>query len=96
MACCSTPPTLWDAIEKQIALVVGEYRTSKTFIVKSAYEIVRVALLPPSLSTSSSTQDGNPYCQLWKKLWRVKIPPEVQLCGWWVVNDLHPIKANLA
>ncbi|XP_062021454.1 uncharacterized protein LOC133738034 [Rosa rugosa] len=62
------------------------------FSVKSAYWIARQQVLGNVLT---STSQGDPYIELWKRLWKAKVPGKVQICVWRACNNLLPTREQL-
>ncbi|XP_062014381.1 uncharacterized protein LOC133730890 [Rosa rugosa] len=63
------------------------------YSVKTAYWIARAKVLEHVLT---STSQGNPYAELWKRLWKAKVPGKVQICIWRACSNLLPTKVKLS
>ncbi|XP_024160347.1 uncharacterized protein LOC112167549 [Rosa chinensis] len=63
-----------------------------SFTIKSTYWIARQQVLGHVLT---STSHGDPYLELWKRLWKAKVPGKVQICVWRACNDILPTREQL-
>ncbi|XP_061993825.1 uncharacterized protein LOC133711745 [Rosa rugosa] len=62
------------------------------YSVKTAYWIARTRVLENVLVSTSS---GDPFRELWKRLWSAKVPGKVQICVWRACSNLLPTRAKL-
>ncbi|XP_062005887.1 uncharacterized protein LOC133723071 [Rosa rugosa] len=63
------------------------------YSVKTAYWIARTKVLENVLA---STSQGNPFQELWKRIWRAKVPGKVKICIWRACSNLLPTRATLS
>lgn len=70
----------------------GNLRRGVFFPVKTGYWIARDLVLGNILSSSSL---GDPFLQLWKSLWKAKVPGKVAICAWRACKNLLPTRAKL-
>ena len=64
---------------------------SKTFLVRTAYQITVKLLNPPSGEHSNARQD----VRMWKTLWSLNTPPKVRNFIWRASSDILPTRVNL-
>uniref|UniRef100_A0A7N2MHA8 Reverse transcriptase zinc-binding domain-containing protein n=1 Tax=Quercus lobata TaxID=97700 RepID=A0A7N2MHA8_QUELO len=64
---------------------------SKTFSVKTAYQIAVKLLNPPSGEHSNARQD----VRMWKTFWSLNTPPKVRNFLWRASSDILPTRVNL-
>ncbi|XP_024178363.1 uncharacterized protein LOC112184337 [Rosa chinensis] len=64
-----------------------------SFTVKSAYWIACSQVLQNVLV---STSNGDPYKELWRKLWKAQVPGKVLICAWRACCNLLPTRERLS
>ncbi|KAM5569502.1 hypothetical protein ABKV19_016829 [Rosa sericea] len=62
------------------------------FTVKSAYWIARPQALNNVLVTTSN---GDPFKEIWRRLWKAQVPGKVQICVWRACCNLLPTRERL-
>lgn len=62
------------------------------YTVKTAYWIARAKIMNSVLTSTSS---GDPYKDLWQKIWAAKVPGKVQIHIWKACSNILPTRANL-
>ncbi|XP_061993627.1 uncharacterized protein LOC133711538 [Rosa rugosa] len=62
------------------------------FSVKYAYKVARAFSIGHIFA---STSNGDPYAQLWKALWKAKVPNKVAIFGWRAAHNLLPTRVAL-
>ncbi|XP_062028495.1 uncharacterized protein LOC133744394 [Rosa rugosa] len=72
--------------------LIWSYEKRGFFTVKSAYWAAREQVLGSALATTSS---GNPFKELWRRLWRTKVPGKVHICVGRACNNLLPTRERL-
>ncbi|XP_024177957.1 uncharacterized protein LOC112183874 [Rosa chinensis] len=62
------------------------------FTVKSAYWVAREQVLGNVLTTTSN---GDPFRELWRRLWKANVPGKVHICVWRACSNLLPTRDRL-
>ncbi|XP_062028881.1 uncharacterized protein LOC133744867 [Rosa rugosa] len=63
------------------------------YSVKTAYWIARTKVLEKVLA---STSQGDPFQELWNRIWKAKVQGKVQICIWRACSNLLPTRAKLS
>jgi len=73
-------------------LIAWHYEKSGVFSVRSAYRLALAC--DQDLGAVGSSLARNGELPIWKKLWKVPVPPKVRIFAWKLINDGMPTNAN--
>ena len=71
--------------------LIWHYSADGVFSVRSAYHLLRSKLRPDIPSSSSGLGQA-----LWKRVWRLNVPPRIRLFGWRLGIGVLPTRGNIA
>lgn len=71
--------------------LIWKENVSQKFTVKSAYGVALGLLNKSPFEHSQAQSDGS----LWKKIWKLNVPPKVQTLMWRACSNILPTRDNL-
>lgn len=69
------------------------YNKSGVYTIRSGYHLARLVMRKESSAEPSRGAGGQ---QLWRALWKIKVPSKLKVFGWRACHDILPTRVNLA
>ena len=71
--------------------LIWHYTADGLFSVRSAYHLLRTKMKPDTPSSSGGLGQA-----LWRRIWKMDVPPRIRLFGWRIGPGVLPTRSNFA